>query len=47
MTEFESFALSEYLAGTWLVGRDKFKLNESAIISKSSLIEEWYGKDGS
>jgi len=32
MTEFKSFALSEYLIGTWLMEIDKFKLKESAII---------------
>jgi len=40
MTEFELLVLSEYLVRTWLVGIDKSKLNESAIISKLSLIEE-------
>ena len=47
MTEFESFTLSEYLVGTWLVRIDKSKLNEFTIISKSSLIKKWYKKDGS
>ena len=41
MTEFESFILLEYLVGAWLVGIDKYKLKESAIIRRSSLIEEW------
>ena len=47
MTEFESFTLSKYLVGTWLVRIDKSKLNEFTIISKSSLIKKWYKKDGS
>ena len=41
MTEFELCLLSEYLIGTWLVGFDSSKLNESAIIRRLSLIEEW------
>ena len=45
MIEFESFALSEYLIGIWLVELDKFKLKKSAIIRRSSLIDEWWGKD--
>jgi len=40
MTEFESCSLSEYLVETWLVGFDSSKLNKSAIIKRSSLIEE-------
>ena len=40
MTEFELFALSEYLVGTWLVGIDRFKLNESVIIRRLSLMDE-------
>jgi len=40
MTEFESFTLSEYLVGTWLMGIDKFKLKESVIIRRSLLIDE-------
>ena len=47
MTEFESYSLSEYLVGTWLVGFDNSKLNESTIIRRSSLIEEWRGNKGS
>ena len=39
--------LSEYLIGTRLVGIDKSKLNKSAIIKRSSLIEEWWGNKGS
>ena len=41
MTKFESFTLLEYLVETWLVGIDKSKLKELAIIRRSSLIEEW------
>jgi len=40
MTKFESYSLSEYFIGTWVVGFDSSKLNESAIIIRSSLIEE-------
>ena len=40
MTKFESCSLSEYLVGTWLVGIESSKLNKSAIIRRSSLIEE-------
>ena len=47
ITEFASLALSAYLVGIWLIGNDKFKLKELAIIIKSSLMDEWYRKDGS
>ena len=47
MTKFESFTLSEYLVGTWLVEIDKSKLEESVIIRRSLLIEEWWGKEKS
>jgi len=40
MTELDSPTVSEYLVRTWLVGIDKSKLKESAIIIRSSLIEE-------
>ena len=46
MTKFESVVLLEYLVGTWLVGIDKSKLKELAIIRKPSLIEEWWEKEG-
>jgi len=46
MTEFDSPTVSEYLVGTELVGIDKSKLNKSAIINKSSLIDKWWGKEG-
>ena len=41
MTKFMSLGLSEYLVKTWLVGIDKLRLNKSAIIKRSSLINEW------
>ena len=47
MTESDSPAVSENLVGPGLVGDDKARSNESAIISKLSLIEEWNRKDGS
>jgi len=40
MTEFASPAVSEYLVGQELVGVYSVRLNELAIISKSSLMEE-------
>ena len=45
--ELDSPAISEYLVGQGLVGVDNTRLKESAIIIKSSLIEEWNGKDKS
>ena len=45
--ELDSPAISEYLVGQGLVGVDSARLKESAIITKSSLIEEWNGKDES
>jgi len=47
ITEFASSAVSEYLVGQGLVGVNRARLNESAIIIKSSLIEKWNGKDKS
>ena len=47
ITEFASPAVSEYLVGQELVGVDRARLNESAIIIKLSLIEEWNRKDKS
>ena len=47
ITKFALLALSVYLVGTWLIGDNKFKLKESAIIIKSSLMDEWCGKDRS
>jgi len=37
----------EYLVGQGLVGDERAKLNESAIIKRSSLMDEWWGKEGS
>ena len=39
--------MSEYLVGQGLVGLEKVRLKASAIIIKSSLIDEWKGKDES
>ena len=47
ITELDSPTVSEYLVGQGLVRIDKPRLKESAIIIKSSLIEEWNGKDES
>jgi len=47
MTEFDPLFESKYLVGTWLVGKDSSRLNKSAIVIKSSLITEWWGKDRS
>jgi len=40
ITEFDSPTVFEYLVGTWLVGTDKSKLKESAMIIRLSLMEE-------
>jgi len=40
MTKLDLPSVSEYLVGTWLVGTYRSKLKESAIIIRSSLIEE-------
>ena len=47
ITELDSPTVSEYLVGQGLVRIDKPRLKESAIIIKSSLIEEWNRKDES
>ena len=47
ITEFASPTVLEYLVGQGLVGVDRARLNESAIIIKLSLIEEWNRKDKS
>ena len=47
MTEFDSPVESEYLVGHGLVGLERVRSKESAIINKLSLIEEWKGKEGS
>ena len=40
MTELDSFAMSEYLVRQELVGVDRARSKESAMIIKLSLIEE-------
>ena len=47
MTEFDSPVVLEYLVEHGLVGLERVRLKESAIINKLSLIEEWKGKEGS
>jgi len=47
MTKFDSPTISEYLVGTGLAGTDNTKLKESAIMIRSSLMDEWWGKAGS
>ena len=47
MTKLDSPAVSENLVGPELIGADSERSKESATIIKSSLIEEWKGKDGS
>jgi len=39
--------MSEYLVGQGLVGDKRAKLKESVIIKRSSLIDEWWRKEGS
>ena len=41
MTEFAFSAVSENLIGPGLVSVNKTRLNKSAIMIRSSLIEEW------
>ena len=43
--EFDSPVVSEYLVGHGLVGLDRVRSKESAIINKLSLIEEWKGNE--
>ena len=47
MTKFNPISESEYLVGIQLVGNNSSRLKESAIIIRSSLEVEWWGKDGS
>ena len=47
ITEFDLVLESEYLVGIWLVENDSSRLKESAIIIRSSLKDEWWGKDES
>ena len=44
ITELDSPAESENLVGPGLIGDERARSKESAIIIKSSLIEEWKGK---
>ena len=46
ITESNSPIVSEYLVRTGLVGIERSRLNESAIIKRSSLIEAWWEKEG-
>ena len=46
-TKSDTPSISEYLVGIGLVETDKSKLNKSAIINRSSLIVEWWEKEGS
>ena len=47
ITELDSPAVSENLVGPGLVGDDNVRSNKSAIIIRSSLMEEWNWKEGS
>ena len=47
MTKSDSSAISEYLVGIGLEGRERSKLNEFAMIKRSSLIDKWWEKKGS
>ena len=47
ITEFDLVSESEYLVGTQLVGNDSSRLKESTIIIRSSLKDEWWGKNES
>ena len=46
MVEFKSFALSEYLVGTWLVDLDRHRSIESTMSVRRLLWTEWKGKVG-
>jgi len=47
MVELASSIMSEYLVEQELVGDKRVKLKESVIIKRSSLMDEWWGKEGS
>ena len=47
MTEFDFPIVLEYPVGHGLVGLERVRSKKSAIINKSSLIEEWKGNEGS
>jgi len=46
MVELASPTVSEYLVRQGLVGDERAKLNELAIIKRLSLMDEWWGKEG-
>ena len=45
MIELDTPSMSEYLVGQGLVGDERDKLKESAIIKRSFPIEEWWGNE--
>jgi len=47
ITESDSLDVSEYLVGIGLVRVERSKLKKSTRIKRSSLVEEWWGKEGS
>ena len=47
ITELDSLSVSEYLVGIGLIGVNKSRLKESAIMIRLSLIEEWCGNEAS
>ena len=47
ITELDSPSVSGYLVGMGLIGVNKSRLKESAMMIRSSLIEEWYKNKGS
>jgi len=47
ITKFALVLESKYLVGTWLIGSKSSRLNKSAIVKRSLLKVEWWGKDGS
>ena len=46
MVELASPIVSEYLVEQGLVGNERAKLKESAIIRRSSLMDAWWEKEG-
>ena len=47
MVKLASPTVSEYLVRQGLVGDERAKLKESAIIKRLSLMDEWWEKEGS
>jgi len=47
IVELASPIVLEYLVGQELVGNERARLNESAIIRRLSLMDEWWEKEGS